>query len=341
MEIEDDAQLIQRILSGDDSAFNTLVQKYQKGVHALAWRKIGDFHYAEEITQDTFLKAYKNLSTLSNPDQFAGWLYVIATRLCIDWKRKQKFVTQSLQEVSVKEIEESAYARYISEKQETESRERRYEIVEKILKRLPESERTVVTLHYLGEMTAKEIGKFLGVSVGTIDSRLHRARERLKNNEERLVQEVLEGVHLSANISQNIMREVADLKPTPDPAKSPLLPWAAFGHGSNFHRFVAWWQQSIPHAFSDPLIVSRQHPNPRSKLLTYLPFWNLTQNPLCEIKLDKLARPIKRIVQAHRCLSRAQHPMRWHLQRTLRHGCQIQTCVPQFAKHLGSRMMSH
>ena len=229
MVIEDDAQLIQRILSGDDSAFNTLVQKYQKGVHALAWRKIGDFHYAEEITQDTFLQAYKNLSTLSNPNQFAGWLYVIAARLCIDWQRKQKFVPQSLQEVSVKEIEESAYTRYISEKQETASRERRYEIVEKILKRLPESERTVVTLHYLGEMTAKEIGKFLGVSVGTIDSRLHRARKRLQNNEERLVQEVLEGVHLSAHISQNIMREVADLKPTPDPPKSPLLPWAAVG----------------------------------------------------------------------------------------------------------------
>ena len=192
MEIEDDVQLIQRILSGDDSAFNILVQKYQKGVHALAWRKIGDFHYAEEITQDTFLQAYKNLSTLSNPDQFAGWLYVIANRLCIDWKRRQKFVTQSLQEVSMKEIEESAYARYILEKQETESRERRYEIVERILKRLPESERTVVTLHYLGEMTAKEIGKFLGVSVGTIDSRLHRARKRLKNTEERLVQEVID-----------------------------------------------------------------------------------------------------------------------------------------------------
>lgn len=229
MKIEDDAQLIKRILSGDDSAFNTLVQKYQKGVHALAWRKIGDFHYAEEITQDTFLQAYKNLSTLANPDQFAGWLYVIANRRCIDWQRKQKFVAQSLQEVSVQEIEASAYRRYISEKRETASRERRYEIVEKILKRLPESERTVVTLHYLGEMTAKEIGKFLGVSVGTIDSRLHRARKRLKNSEELLVQEVLEGVHLSAHISQNIMREVADLKPTPDPAQSPLVPWAALG----------------------------------------------------------------------------------------------------------------
>ena len=69
---KDDVQLIQRILSGDDEAFTTLVQKYQKGVHALAWRRIGDFHFAEEITQDTFLQAYKNLATLKNPNQFAG-----------------------------------------------------------------------------------------------------------------------------------------------------------------------------------------------------------------------------------------------------------------------------
>ena len=84
MEREDDVQLIQSILSGDDAAFNVLVEKYQKSVHALVWRKIGDFHYAEEITQDTFIQVYKKLSTLRNPNQFAGWLYVIANRFCID-----------------------------------------------------------------------------------------------------------------------------------------------------------------------------------------------------------------------------------------------------------------
>ena len=59
MEREDDVQLIHRVLSGDDEAFDILIDKYQKSVHALAWRKIGDFHYAEEVTQDTFLQAYK------------------------------------------------------------------------------------------------------------------------------------------------------------------------------------------------------------------------------------------------------------------------------------------
>ena len=55
----DDVELIHRILAGDETAFETLVKKYQKQVHALAWRKIGDFHIAEEITQDTFLKSIK------------------------------------------------------------------------------------------------------------------------------------------------------------------------------------------------------------------------------------------------------------------------------------------
>ena len=71
-----DADLIRHVLDGDQGAFTTLVDKYQKSVHALVWRKIGDFHIAEEITQDVFLKVYKRLSTLKRPELFPGWLYV-------------------------------------------------------------------------------------------------------------------------------------------------------------------------------------------------------------------------------------------------------------------------
>ena len=113
MERADDVQLIHDILSGDDTAFGTLVEKYQKGVHALVWRKIGDFHHAEEITQDTFLRAYQKLPTLKNPHQFAGWLYVIANRCCITWLRKQKPAMQSLESTSVKEIDRLNYQRYV------------------------------------------------------------------------------------------------------------------------------------------------------------------------------------------------------------------------------------
>ena len=226
---EDDAQLINRILSGDDQAFNNLVHKYEKGIHALVWRKIGDFHYAEEITQDTFLKAYSKLSALKEPSQFAGWLYVIANRLCINWHQRTKSAMQSLEDIHVKEVARSSYEDYISEQREAEATEYRYDLVKKLLSNLPESERTVITLYYLGEMTTKEIGKLLGVSVHTITSRLQRARKRLQDNEELLIQEVLGGVHISTGLTQNIMRRVADMKPTPSPGSKPFLPWAAFG----------------------------------------------------------------------------------------------------------------
>ncbi len=226
---QDDVQLIHRVLSGNDEAFSTLVKKYQKTVHALAWRKIGDFHYAEEITQDTFIQAYKKLSTLKDRNQFAGWLYVIANRICYDWMRKQKPVQQSLGDAAMQAVDKQTYEHYVLEQRETEAKDRRHQIVKQLLEGLPESERTVVTLYYLGEMTAKEIGKFLGVSVNTITSRLQRARERLRSSEEILINDTLGGIPLSNSVIENIMREVADIKPVPNPTTKPFLPWTAFG----------------------------------------------------------------------------------------------------------------
>ena len=226
--VENDVQLIHRILSGDEAAFSALVRKYQKSVHALAWRKVGDFHIAEEIAQDAFLQAYKNLARLRNPSQFAGWLYVIASNLCKRWHQSNKPAMQSLDGTSVAEVEAFSYRRYVSEQREAEAMEHRYEIVKELLETLPESERTVVTLYYLGEMTAKEIGNFLGVSVNTIKSRLRRARERLQA-EEHLISETLGNVQMPANFIERIMQQVADIKPAPPSVGKPLLPWIAFG----------------------------------------------------------------------------------------------------------------
>ena len=226
---KDDVRLIHAILDGDDTAFDILVQKYQKRVHALAWRKIGNFHDAEEITQDTFLQVYKKLPTLKDPKQFAGWLYVIANRVCISWLRKKKPTMQSLENTSVEEIENASHTHYVSEQRETEVTEHNAEVVKKLLQKLPESERTVMTLYYLDEMTTKEIGNFLGVSANTVTSRLQRARKRLQKHQELLIQEVFSGVQISTNLSQNIMQQITDIKPTPPLATKPFLPWAALG----------------------------------------------------------------------------------------------------------------
>ena len=162
-----DAELISQILQGDQDAFGPLVKKYQKGVHALVWRKIGDFHIAQEITQDAFFKAYQQLGKLKNHNLFSGWLYVIAANLCSDWFRKNPPLEQSLEVTEMSEVNQVSYSQYVAEKQAAEADETRREVVKKLLQKLPESERTVMTLYYLGEMTIKAISEFLGVSPNT------------------------------------------------------------------------------------------------------------------------------------------------------------------------------
>ena len=223
-----DAQLIQRTLQGDQDAFSPLVKKYQKGVHALAWRKIGDFHIAQEITQDAFLRAYQKLGTLKNPNAFAGWLYVIVAHLCLDWIRKNRIPMDSLDTTDPSEVDKVSYSQYVTDQQKSEADETRREVVKQLLKKLPESERTVMTLHYLGEMTIKAISEFLGVSPNTVKSRLSRARNRLRKQED-VIRENLGSFQLPNQVAEHIMREVSRLTPAAPATSKPMVPWAALG----------------------------------------------------------------------------------------------------------------
>ncbi len=211
-----DAELIQRTLAGDESAFGFLVDKYKGSVHALAYRKLGDFHTAEEITQDTFLKAYQKLSTLKDPARFPGWLYVIAARCCISWLRRNRVQVESFDTVK-REMSAQSWTKYADARLREE--------VHNALESLPESERTVLTLYYMAGMTCEEIGRFIGTSCGAIRDRLYRARIRLKE-ELTMIEETLGGFQLPPTLTQEIMRQIPNgsLNPTPTTSK-PLAPW--------------------------------------------------------------------------------------------------------------------
>jgi len=112
MMAQNDIELIKRTLEGDDTAFGFLVDKYKGAVHALAYRKLGDFHLAEEITQDTFLKAYQNLGNLKDATRFPGWLYVIAARCCISWQRKKRLGAQSLEDLNETQMHSLNWSKY-------------------------------------------------------------------------------------------------------------------------------------------------------------------------------------------------------------------------------------
>lgn len=220
-----DVELIHRVLDGDDTAFTELVKKYQKPVHTLVWRKIGNFHIAEEITQDTFLKAYQELAKLKKPQSFTSWLYVIAANHCSTWLRKKRLQTQSLEETSSARLEKATYSGYVVEENERTAVEAQREVVKKLLAKLQESERTVVTLHYFGEMSSTEIGTFLGVSANTIRSRLRRAQQRLRKDEP-MIREALTNFQITPHLTKNIMREIARMKPAVPSGSKPLVPWA-------------------------------------------------------------------------------------------------------------------
>ncbi len=220
-----DTQLIHLTLDGDDSAFAELVEKYQKQVHALVWRKIGDFHIAEEITQDTFLKAYQKLGTLKKPQRFVSWLYVIASNRCKTWLDKKNTRKQLLEDKDIAQSDETTYSEYMLEENERITVETQRDVVKKLLAKLGESERTIMTLHYFGEMSCSEIGAFLGVSANTVKSRLRRAQQRLQK-EETMIREALDNFKISPNLTETIMQEISRAKPTAPSGGKPIVPWA-------------------------------------------------------------------------------------------------------------------
>ena len=173
-----------------------------------------------------FSKAYQRLETLKDHKMFSGWLYVIATRLCADWLRKNHLPMQSLETVDTKEVDQVSYNQYVEEQRKIDEDESRRLLVRRLLNKLPESERTVMTLHYLGEMTCESISKFLGVSQNTIKSRLNRARNRLKKDED-LILENLSSFKLPSHMADNIMKKVKNQIPsTPPVGSKPLIPLA-------------------------------------------------------------------------------------------------------------------
>ena len=200
----DDPKWIEHVIAGDEDAFTALVKKYEKQIHAFVWRMVKDYHIAEEITQDTFLRAYEKLCTLRDPNRFSGWLYMIATRRSLTWLGEKRIPMQSLEAMREAEIESLFYAQYMAEQTEKLATEKQREVVKRLLQKLPARERTAVVLHYLSEMTCEEISDFLDVSPNTVKSQLHRARRRLKK-EASMVHETLGDFQRSGDLMEDIM----------------------------------------------------------------------------------------------------------------------------------------
>ena len=164
---------------------------------------------------------------------------------------------KSLETTSGEEVDASSYRHYEDEQRKNASVEYRRGFIKNLLEQLPESERTVVTLHYLGEMTCKAISEFLGVSPNTVKSRLQRARNRLKE-QENMIRETLGSVQLPANFTENIMRQIADIKPIAPTSSRPLVPWAAAAATAIFIFLIMGVGSEYLARFQKPYTVNAQ-----------------------------------------------------------------------------------
>nr|WP_299104979.1 sigma-70 family RNA polymerase sigma factor [uncultured Tenacibaculum sp.] len=173
--IINDQAYIELILKGDTNAFAFLVDKYKTMVFSLAYKMLESKEEAEEVSQDTFIKAYKNLSKFKGESKFSTWIYKIAYRTCLDSlkKRKNKYNTDTIDEVTINKIQTTEGVL------DTLERKERALIIEKCMKDLPEDERSILWMFYFEELSLKEIIEVTDFSEANVKVKLHRARKRL------------------------------------------------------------------------------------------------------------------------------------------------------------------
>ncbi|MDB5085088.1 MAG: polymerase sigma factor SigW [Bacilli bacterium] len=177
-----ESQIVRRVQSGDRLAFAELVELYKNRLFNLAHRMLGNKQDAEDVLQDTFLRAYANLASYNDHHKFSTWIYRIATNACIDRLRKRKA------DVSLDAEQEDAegtdlYSRIASlgltPEEEALHSETASEL-EQAIERLPASYRSVILLKYVHDLSLQEIADILQLPVSTIKTRIHRGREALR-----------------------------------------------------------------------------------------------------------------------------------------------------------------
>ena len=179
----DDRDLVRRALDGDDLAFAEIVRRYERGLYNLAYRMVRDAELARDLTQEIFVRVHRALARYSPVYPFPSWIYRVASNLCIDWIRRRKIETVSL-DAPLPGGDEDAPPREIEgtspdPSEELERRERTGMLAHALAK-LPPSHRLVLLLRHQRELSYEEIAVSLDVPLGTVKARIHRAREALR-----------------------------------------------------------------------------------------------------------------------------------------------------------------
>lgn len=170
-----DQLLINKVIKGDNTAFAKLVDSYKDMVFTLAYKMTKSREEAEEVSQDTFIKAYKNLESFKGDSKFSTWLYRIAYHTTLDAikKNRKNKNTFEINEVTFNQIQSVETILQGIERKE------RAKVMDNCLLQLPEEERSLVWMFYYDELSLKEIVEVTNLSEANLKVKLHRARKKL------------------------------------------------------------------------------------------------------------------------------------------------------------------
>lgn len=177
--LEDD-QLVKRAISGNQDAFKLLMNKYQKPLYYHIVKMVKNNEQVEDIIQESFVKAFSNLNSYNTHYAFSTWLYRITTNHTIDYLRKKKLQTTSINEpIRVKDGEMQFQIVGSAETDRKIIRKERKIIITEAIQNLPEKYREVIEMRHLEEMRYQEISEQLDLPLGTVKAHIFRAREML------------------------------------------------------------------------------------------------------------------------------------------------------------------
>lgn len=200
----DNAEWVRRIREGDLDAFAEMVDHYQNALYSAAYQVLGDFHAAQDIAQEAFIKAYMHMPSLQKPERLGSWLYSIAYRLSLNALRsRQRHEPLDLHSHIADEapVDEAVLRR---------SERRR---VWQALDALEERNRAPVVLHYFGGQSVPEIANLLCITEDAAESRIRRARKQLKKELVSSMEQLFANEKLKPSFKQRVLGKIVHKEP--------------------------------------------------------------------------------------------------------------------------------
>ena len=183
MKFQEDSFYIEKVLNGDVSAYASLVSKHKNLVFSIALKILNNHEDAEEIAQDTFLKAYQSLKSFEKKSKFSTWIYRIAYNASISKTRRKKMEIVAMDDQIIFNYSTDEIATNVNHLDENEQ----IQLIEKSMSALPAADYLLINLFYKAENSIEDISHITGLTQSNVKVRLHRIRKKMYDHIQEMI----------------------------------------------------------------------------------------------------------------------------------------------------------